>query len=431
MITERDGILSRAGGAAPIFEWLTWLSSEKWKAFSLIFALSMSVRLISLARTPRERIVTPAEAEKIALALAAKGEFADPYVIPTGYTAHCPPFYPLLVSGIYRAFGSGYAGNMVRCILLISVYSIFYGLFPWFARAFGFPSAVGAMAGLVSAVVPLKRSAEVFLGWEEPYSAFLIVGLFLLTRRIWTNGGGLGLAVLYGVVWGVAFHMTPSLLPVALGLCAVDLFRFRAKAKTQTVGWWAISLTAMALTVLPWTVRNHERLGGWIFMRSNAGIELYIANQDGAQPSNGENAAVLRRAHPFRSQAVARRIKEIGEVAYNRELLQKTVAWMAARPWTFLSLTSRRVVYFWLGPPESLATTIPTAIITVLALLGLWTMGASHPIETWLFGTAWLLYPLIYYLVSYSHRYRAPMEWTITLCACAFVWRKLEAASGG
>ncbi|MBV8841172.1 MAG: hypothetical protein JO307_00035 [Bryobacterales bacterium] len=419
-----------AGFAPWLLESLTRLSFNSWKAFASIFLLSLAVRLVLLSQVPTARIANGAEAENIGISLATKGIFGNPYSLPSGYTAHCAPFYPWLVSLVYRFFGTGYAGNLVRCGLLITAYSALYGLYPWFAQKFGFPPAAGVLAGLISAAIPIKRSAEVFLSWEEPYAAVAVFGLFLLTRRVWRNANGWGLAVAYGLCWGLAYYMAPALLPLQLAFCALHLILFRKGSALRVAKWWGVAFMATALAIAPWTIRNHARLGAWMFMRSCMGMALYVANHDDAHPSIAENEVLMRRAHPFMSRDAALRVQEIGEVQYNRELLRKTEAWIARRPFAFLSLTAQRLVYFWLGPLESPITMIPTLVFTVLALPGLWAMRRdSQRLEFWLFSAAWAIYPCLYYLVNYVNRYRVPIDWTIMLCASAFLYRKLESAT--
>src|SRR5438477_9322751 len=139
---------------------------QRFTAVLLLFCLSFAVRTVLLFQLPRTEQQYRAEAEQIGLSLASKGTFSDPYRVPTGPTAHCAPFYPLVVAGIYRVFGTEYAGGMARCFLLISAYSLLYAFFPSIAAGLGMPRSAGFLAGLISGAYPLKRSAEVFRGWE-------------------------------------------------------------------------------------------------------------------------------------------------------------------------------------------------------------------------------------------------------------------------
>ena len=70
-----------------------------------IFVVAVCIRLV-LALAGHVPSYT-GEAESIAHTLAESGEFGGAYVIPTGPTAHCGPFYAGLLSLVYRIFGSG------------------------------------------------------------------------------------------------------------------------------------------------------------------------------------------------------------------------------------------------------------------------------------------------------------------------------------
>jgi hypothetical protein len=134
----------------------------------------------------RSEILGIGEEPRIAYALITKGQFADPYVVPTGPTAHSTPFFPILLAGIYKVLGFGFAGQFARCVLIISGYSLLFALYPTFAGWFGFPFESGLIAGFVAALIPVRRSFEVFRGWEEPWAAMALAFLLFLTLKRYT-----------------------------------------------------------------------------------------------------------------------------------------------------------------------------------------------------------------------------------------------------
>ena len=79
------------------------------RAFVLIFLLSFVVRAALLvswtdSRKHFYRLGSGIE-DRVALSLLRTREFADPYMIPTGPTAHPPPLWPVILALIYYAFG--------------------------------------------------------------------------------------------------------------------------------------------------------------------------------------------------------------------------------------------------------------------------------------------------------------------------------------
>ena len=208
---------------------LSFLLAHRFISALAVFGLSFLVRLAMLLYVGDIDHHGAAEAENIALALISKHQFADPFAIPTGPTAHTTPFYPLLLAGVYALFGHGYAGYLVRSSfgyrrLFASLFSLYLA-----APSFGFPEEAGLFAGFASALLPVKRSAEVFLGWEEPYAAIALAFLLLLTLKQWrTRHRKIGTAIYLGLCWGIALYISFSLATVLLGLLVVDILLRRS-----------------------------------------------------------------------------------------------------------------------------------------------------------------------------------------------------------
>jgi hypothetical protein len=312
---------------------IAYLAAHRLVAFLAIFSLSFLIRFSLLERLPRSTVFhTGGETPRIARALVLKGQFADPYVIPTGPTAHTTPFYPVLVAGVYEVFGTGYWGNFVRCLLLVFSYSLLYALYPSLASAFGFPYAAGLIAGLASALVPFRRSTEVWLGWEEPYAAMALAFLLLLTLKRWKspNRDAKG-ALFLGLCWGAALYISFTLVAILAGLLVFDLL---ANRQPRVVRDACLTMVAVVAVTAPWILRNHTQLHGWTLMRDNLGLELSFANHDHAAPS----CTLLYRdpiswyRHPGNTFAVASELKSVGELEFNRRQLNMTLKWIAAHP---------------------------------------------------------------------------------------------------
>ncbi len=59
-----------------------------------------------------------------------------------------------------------------------------------------------------------------------------------------------------------------------------------------------VSLLITGAVVLPWTIRNHQKLGAWMFMRSNFGLELRVSNNNMAGATAQENKDIYKHFHP-------------------------------------------------------------------------------------------------------------------------------------
>lgn len=75
-------------------------------------------------------------------------------------TAHPPPFWPVLLTLIYHAFGMTTTAGYVRALVGICSYSALYALLPLFGRKLGLGRRAGIFAGVAGALVPLQGLAE-------------------------------------------------------------------------------------------------------------------------------------------------------------------------------------------------------------------------------------------------------------------------------
>jgi len=64
-----------------------------WRPFVVLFLLSFTIRANQLKHIPARDLIPTGHRElgAIAISLMQTGQFADPYIGPTGPTAHLPP----------------------------------------------------------------------------------------------------------------------------------------------------------------------------------------------------------------------------------------------------------------------------------------------------------------------------------------------------
>lgn len=409
---------------------IAYFARHRRVAFLLIFSLSFLIRFSLLLRVPGNEILGSGEATRIANALVTKGQFADPYVIPTGPTAHTTPFFPLLSAAVFEVFGNGYRGNFIRCLLVVVSYSFLYALYPSFASAFRFPYATGLIAGLASALLPLKRAAEVFRGWEEPYAAMALAFLLLLTLKQWESPDRDAKGAFFlGLCWGAALYISFILFAVLAGLL---IFDFLATRKPRSVRDACLTMIAVVAVTAPWILRNHTQLHGWTLMRDNLGLELNYANHDHAEPSstllNADPDSWSR--HPSNSLALASEVKDLGEIEFNRRQLKQVVQWIKTHPENFTRLSLERFFYFWFGPIEHPLDLLATSSYSVLGLAGLGLIRKRvGNAQFWLWCVAFTTYPVMYYFVQYANRYRVAIDWMIWLSAGLAVTAVIEKLS--
>ncbi len=410
---------------------LECLGKRPWLSFLLIFSLAAAVRFAILVTLPRSELTVVGEAESIARTLATQGRFADPFGVPTGASAHTPPFYPFLLSLVYRALGIGIAAEWVRCALGILAYSILYGLLPRISVLFGLSGGAGVVAGVGMAILPLRKSGEVSRTWEDPYAAIALAFLIIWTLRLKRQEApSWRLAALYGIAWGALFHIAATPVVTFGGLAAYLLFS--SPDRWRTARWLSIAIVLSMLMAVPWAVRNRRELGAWMFMRDNLGLALYSSNSDGAQPTVLLNFRFHHfQGYPSLSRQDLERVLQLGELGYNREQLALAKAWIVAHPGRFAALTVMRAGQMWFGvfeEPRWLALCI--AVSAVLGLLGLGALWhASKFDQAVVIGILWLTYPSVYFLFQYANRYRGVFDWSIALSMGFFLMSVLDASA--
>jgi hypothetical protein len=396
-----------------------------WRAFALVFLLHVGLHGFFLTLLDARHVAPHArfEVTAVAMSLYEKGTFADPYGLPTGPTAHMPPFHPALFAGIYHLLGPTLAAGYVTWLVLIASHGAMWGMLPWLAARLGLSTGAGLLAGIAGALLPR------WPGYVEAPSA-IAIGLMLVAflARLEGPGPTRSASLLLGAAIGAALHVSPSLLPVALGFVAWEAF---GAARRPGLVRTALVVFGLALACVPWTLRNERALGGLFFLRSNFGLELRMGNHEGA----GANLALSARAgterHPRTDEDEARKVKELGELAYMRAAGREAWEWIAAHPGEFLRLTALRVVQFWFGPVDDAVAAFGIGLVTLLSAVGAW---RAFP-GLWADRRAallvpFLLYPLVYYVVGFEARYRQPLDGlALLLAASAFFPPRADATA--
>ena len=179
------------------------------RACLLVFLVHVGVQGLALTRVPVEwvRPHTRFEVTAVAMSLYERGAFADPYCLPTGPTAHMPPFHPALLAATYALVGPTLAAGYAIWLFLIAGYGVMYGMLPWLGERLGLGPRPGLVAGLVGALLPRLP------GYVEAPTAIAIGFMMAAFLRRWergraTSGGSLAI----GLAIGLSFLVAPSLL---------------------------------------------------------------------------------------------------------------------------------------------------------------------------------------------------------------------------
>lgn len=385
----------------------------------LIFVTAFFVRLAIILVFHPYHDMTRLELERTAISLATTGVFGNPYAVPTGPTAHVSPGYPLILAGLFRIFGTGTVAQIVKELLATVVTSAICAMLPWPASVFRLDRRAGIVAGFLCALGPAKPLVEIQGDWETPYTAFFLMLVAITTVRLWRKPRlSAKKAAAYGFLWGVALLFVGALLPLFLIFITIGVYFCRAAGLSRYARFAAVELAVAALCLAPWIIRNYYALGAPVVTRTNFGLEMRVSNNDFATPNERLNArlGVYERYHPLQNPEQALRVRQMGEVAYNRQELKDAKQWIRTHPARFLQLCLGRAREFWFFPDRT--SSVKTAyldLIGALGFVGLIVVLRVQPVSGIVLLVILLVYPLPNYLVHVGLRQRFPVDWMLTL----------------
>ncbi len=314
-----------------------------WWPGWLVFTVALAIRLFFLTLVPEDalRPSTDWELDSIAMSIVTRGEFADPYVLPTGPTAHLAPIPPAILALIYKVFGITMTAGIAGWLFRMLAQSAIWGLLPWIGERTGLGWKAGLIGGIAGALFPL------WLAHGEAPAAVLLGLLVVAVIRRWESVPRPAASLLLGAAFGISFHVQPVFLLVLLGYLGFELWWRSDRGKGRSA---ALVTLAAFLACVPWGVRNYRAFDAVFFVRSNFGLELRMGNHEGAAASIDDPHFRDVSLHPRTHPAEAVKVREWGEVPYMRESGDAALEWIGSNPGTFARLTAERVGYFWLGP---------------------------------------------------------------------------------
>jgi hypothetical protein len=262
--------------------------------------------------------------------------------------------------------------------------------------------------------------------WETTLTVFLFQLALLIALRVScvTSGAESGRGtdgptwlrwLGFGLVWGLIALSNPALL-LFLPVCGVwmlarsgsDWHRHLPKA----IGSGLVFLALIA----PWSWRNQQVFHQFVPFRTNFGAELYLANGPGA------TGALMSYDHPIVNEKQLQLYSQMGELRYSAWRGQLAKQAIHSDWPRFLRLCLTRVYFFWFGVPNADLSLIANfgrglnyGFTSLAGLLGLALALRRRIPCSKLFATAFLLLPLVYYIVTAHARFRHPLEPLITL----------------
>lgn len=335
-------------------------SRTEWRFVALALTGGLLVRLIWLVMQHGaiDGFLTAGEAQYVALALAKTGSFADAYFEGQGPTAHLLPVSVGIAGWILRLFGPFQpAANLVLLGWSLLQTGLGYVLVYRLFRALGATPPATRWGLVLLCLVPPFVTQEVidFRYWESGLAVVLATTALLLLARMEQTGTEprASAIIAIGALVAVTFFVAP-VAGLAAGACAglLALVRWPGRKMLLLAAAFAFCL---ALMVVPWAMRNTRELGEPVLLRSNAGIELAIANHPDAlsdRPPERVFSDRVAAIHPIGNAAAHAEIRERGgEVRYSRRMGEQARAWIIAHPADFARLYLRHLRQFFFPEP--------------------------------------------------------------------------------
>lgn len=386
-----------------------------------IFFLAFIVRLLLAWRLGYFHNFERDEMVRIALSIVKFHEYGNPYLIPTGPTAHEMPLYPLLLSAIYAMFGVGATAEAVKITLACAVTALRCALLPRFCLDVSLGRMIGIIAGLLGAVYVSALQTEVRGNWDSPFQALVLLILISMTVKTWRERSWLARTPWrYYLMWGVAILLQPAFVTILLTFLLAGLVVTAPTARWRYLRQCVLLLLTSASFLAPWAIRNDLRLGKLIWTRDNFGLEFWVSNGPRRAFDMQTNLGFAV-PHPSLNLQEAERVLQLGEVRYNQMKLHEAMDWLRNNPAAFVTLTSKRMLAWWFPPGHNLAHRILSLGFSLLAFIGLGLTFRTQRLIAILFCLSWLSFPCVYYLIQWSSKYRYSIEWQLSLCAAVTI----------
>lgn len=167
-------------------------------------------------------------------------------------------------------------------------------------------------------------------------------------------------------------------------------------------------------------------------------IEMAVSNRPCAAAlfdTNQDNGCFAE-SHPNVSFPEALKVREMGEIEYNRLRMQEALDWIRASPLAFANLSFQRFEAFWFPPvsehPGNGVILRPFVLhcFTLLSIPGLFFMWRNARFSTYVAGPWLVFFPLTYYFFQFLIRFRYPILWATFVPGSYFIVELVQGIAG-
>ena len=401
----------------PVREPFATGQSLVWIAVAVAFALRFG--WVLLAHTYRftapDHFDFGQEIGCIARSLASGHGFSSPFPQPSGPTTWIAPVYPFLTSLVFRVLGI-YSTASALVMLGFNCAVSALTCLPLFAIGHQVTNRrVALVSTWLWAVMPPFMMWAVEWMWDAALTTLVFTCIIWLTIRL-SRSVTLGRWLAFGLLWGLASLLNPSLLSALPFTVAYIAWKARGRGEK----WFApaaLCCAVVVLTITPWLVRNHQAFGKFIFIRGNFWLEMRMGN------SIYGDGTWMAFTHPEINNFERQKFLHLGEQQYFESKKQDTLKFIRQYPGYFRELCMRRVLLYWWDfndvSPETteILKAMARRAFSTLALVGMIFLWIKRREAAGLLTAVLMVFPLPYYLTYPYGRYRHVIEPLLLICA--------------
>jgi 4-amino-4-deoxy-L-arabinose transferase-like glycosyltransferase len=345
---------------------------------------------------------------------------------PPRYVLRMPGF-PLLLAGGIKVFGE----NLLGIRVLLAICGTVACALVYFLGRELFDHATGLIACCLASVSPIFIVFSVLLLSETLFAATLLASLLALIKlaRLESlspanmNSRHRSItAVISGLLAGAATLVRPTWLLVAPVFAVVYLFApGNRKMRLVPAG---LLLSALAVALAPWTIRNYRVTGHFVPTTLWVGPSLYDALSDQATGISDMQFIETDRLY---------KLPGMSEYDNDRHYRRRAADFVRDQPLRTIVLAAIKLRRYWSPLPNAdqfghwaicLGAGLFEVPVLVLAGLGLWQSRAT-PLR-WLAAAGPAVYfALVHAVFIGSLRYRLPAEYALlvlTAIGCRWIW---------
>jgi 4-amino-4-deoxy-L-arabinose transferase-like glycosyltransferase len=355
----------------------------------------------------------------VALSIATGKGFFGPYPGYEAITAVLAPIYPFLTAIGYKLFHLDSFAGVIFCQTMNSAFS---AATCWPIQAIGkkaFSERVGLASAWLWVFLPYAILFPLEWTWDQSLAALLFALMIWATFNLRESTSQLHWSG-YGLLWGFTALVNPTLCIIFPFLLAWLVIR-RWQSARPSAGLVMRAIFLFVLTLLPWTIRNYYAVDGFVFVKSNFGLEFWLGNNAAVKEVFSPNL------HPISSYMERVQLILSGEPNYNQLKQRQAIAFIRSHPREFLKHLFDRFVDTWAATYDSRVDPwIPMlhltrinvwfcSVFSVLSLAGVVLALRANFLDSLPLALCLLLFPIPYYITHTALRYRHPIDPFLTI----------------